>query len=351
MARLHDSALALPLALALAACGSDPEPQRPPSAWTDIAGMLCADGSPTGIGVLAGRSDAVLVYLAGGGACWRDRASCSNTLRAFGRTEFEFLQLLASGTVFDRTLAGNPFSSWTFVYVPYCTGDVHAGDAVQTYGGVTWNHHGWRNLGAAVGALTAALPRPANVVVAGSSAGGFGALAAYDLVRDAWDPAGGTSAALLDDSGPTFVGTSIPPSLLATWWDGWSLGSTLGVRCPQCESDLSEIWRTLVTNHRDDRLALLSTTQDATMRAFFADPDAGSSPPPMSPAAFEAALGALAAKLGPLGPTVATYRIDGADAHRHALLLDRSFLPFAAGTPVLDWISDMSSGAPWSSVP
>jgi hypothetical protein len=312
--------------------------------------MACADGSPTGIAISPGRSDAVLVYLSGGGACWS--ASSCNANRAFGKTDFELLfQLYAPGTIFDRTLVGNPFADWTQVFVPYCTGDVHAGGSVvQTYGGVPWNHRGRQNLEAAVAELKARLSRPGEVVVAGSSAGGFGALVAYDLVRTAWDPTGGTTAALLDDSGPTLVGTTLPPALLARWWDVWGLASTVGVTCPRCQTDLSEIWVELAANHGGDRLGLLSTTQDGTMRNFFSDPDLGLDP--MGATTFESALAELAAKLSRLGPDVASLRLGDPNVNtRHALLVDSSTLSLPEGAPVLDWTRAMVSGAPWTSVP
>ncbi len=337
--------LAALAALALAACGSDSKPLIP-SGWMSVPGMICGDGSQTGIGISRGRSDSVLVYLAGGGACW-SASACNNAFRSFGKQEFDVLQLLASGTIFDRTLAGNPFASWTIVFVPYCTGDVHAGDSHQSYGGTAWNHHGYRNLQAAVAAITSALPRPAEVVVAGSSAGGFGSLAAYGMVRAEWDAAGATSASLVDDSGPTFVTTAIPGQLLADWWEMWGLSSTIGQDCSDCQTDLSAMWRTLRAKFPDDRHALISTTQDLTMRGFFADPVLGD----MSAQDFEAALAALALKLDGLGPLTATYRIGDASATRHALLADAPFLGSPQGPAMLQWLSDDVSARPWSSVP
>lgn len=349
LARLAAAALAL----SLAACGSrssSPSVQKPFDGWVDVAGMICADGSPTGVGVSRGRPDAVLFYLAGGGACWGETA-CNAGLRQFGAFEFVIAGTQASGTIFDRTLAGNPFADWTFVLVPYCTGDVHAGDTVRTYGAAgTWNHHGFRNLEAAVGAVTANLARPARLVVAGSSAGGFGALTAYDLLRGLWHPQGGTTGALVDDSGPTFVGTAIPPALLSQWNAAWGLDGTIGALCPACTGDLSAYWSALHGRHPADRLALLSTIQDRTMRGFFADPALGPSPPAMDPATFQASLDALVESLGTLAPAVAAYRVGGADAQRHALLADAFFLPSARGHDLLAWMSAMLDGDPsWAS--
>jgi hypothetical protein len=344
------------LALSLAACGgsSSSKTSPPPglqSGWNPVPGMQCADGSPTGIGLSPGRSDKVLFYLSPGGACWGSADCGSDILRSFGASEYTLVQLLAApGTIFDRTLAGNPFADWTFVFVPYCTGDVHAGQSVATHGTQSWQHHGWANLHAAVAAATGGLPRPSELVVAGSSAGGFGALAAYDLVRAEWDPAGGTGAMLLDDSGPTFVGAAMPPQLLARWWDVWGLGSTIGSICAGCATDLSTVWPALHGRHPADRLALVSTLQDATMIGFFADPDLQI--PEMAATTFQSNVDGLAAFLAGLGPKVGMYQIGGAAQQRHALLDDSFFLGPAnpQGPALLDWVSAMVALDPtWAS--
>lgn len=350
------AAAAAVLALSLAACGSSSSSHAAPalqSGWNPVAGMSCADGSPTGIGLLPGRSDKVLFYLSPGGACWGSTACGPDILRAFGASAYTMVQLLASGTIFDRTLAGNPFHDWTFVFVPYCTGDVHAGQSEASHGGVPWQHRGWANLHAAVAATTGGLPRPAELVVAGSSAGGFGALAAYDLMRAEWDPAGGTSAMLLDDSGQTFVGAAMPQPLLQRWWSVWRLDQTIGTIFPGSDSNLSVIWPTLHARHPTDRLALVSTLHDATMIGFFADADLQIEP--MSATTFEANVNDLAGALAALGPNVATYRIGGAESQQHAVLLRPSvsepgFLASPQGPALLDWMSALVAYDPaWTS--
>jgi hypothetical protein len=211
---------------------------------------------------------------------------------------------------------------------------------------VVWNHHGYRNLQAAVGRMVTEVAPPAQVVVAGSSAGGFGSLLAYDLVRAEW-PAP-VVGALVDDSGPTFVGTAIPDKVRNAWWDAWNLTSTLTPRCPDCQGDLSKIWDALSAAHPGDRLALLSTTRDQTMRAFFADPSLGPPPPPMSGQDFETALAALAAQIDAL-PDAAVFQVGGSAETDHALLL-APWAYSAGGTPLLEWLSDLASGSPaWDS--
>jgi hypothetical protein len=339
-------ALVVTLALvALAACGGgDDRPTPPPSGWIDVPGMICADGSPTGIGISRGSADAVLVYLAPGGACWSEVDCDVITKGPFGASQFDLIQLFTSGTIFDRTLAGNPFASWTHVFVPYCTGDVHLGSSVRPYAG-TWQHHGYLNLKAAVARMTADVAQPAQVVVAGSSAGGFGALVAYDLVRAEW-PAGAVDGALVDDSAPTFVGTTaMPQQRLDAWWDAWGLGSTLELHCQDCRSDLSSIWDELATRHQDDRLALVSTTQDFTMRSFFGDPNLEFSGP-----TFETAVNDLSVHLASF-PNVRTFRVGTPNQEAHALL--RAPALYSAGDATLvEWLGDMTRpGSDWTSKP
>ena len=74
---------------------------------------MCADSFATGIGVnLPARSRRVAVFLMAGGACGDDA------------TYYR-----------DRTatnIAGG-YGAGRFVFVPYCTGDVHVGDDVAPY--------------------------------------------------------------------------------------------------------------------------------------------------------------------------------------------------------------------------
>src|SRR5690606_13544143 len=113
-------------------------------------------------------SDDVFIYLQGGGACW-NQGTCVPSLLRFGpichygeniclydgpggtqptstyvtdRDPFPAdgggrfpseLDLVTRVRAFDRGDEENPFRDATFVFVPYCTGDLHTGDAVRTY--------------------------------------------------------------------------------------------------------------------------------------------------------------------------------------------------------------------------
>lgn len=304
---------ALPLALLLAvlACGDDEE-ELPPLTWTwvPIEGAVCGDGSPTGIGIERGpgTSRDVLVFLMGGGACF-DALTCfllpepTASPGPYGAADLDRdMRGLAPGTLLDRTAPENPYKELTFVFVPYCTGDVHAGDAVQTYpgapGGRAWHHKGRVNLQRAFAHLATTLDPPQKVVISGASAGGFGALLGFELAKQAWPQAKGY---LVDDSGPPI--DAIPDLTVAAWYAAWDLGTAVNAICgdvdaPRCAGDLSLVFPALQGRYPSDRFALLSSTQDETMRGFFGA--LSLAPPylvPMDAATFESGVRALAALL------------------------------------------------------
>ena len=241
--------------------------------WIDFPEAVCDDGTPTGIGVnLRPGSKNVLVYLQGGGACW-DYLTCavlnSATHGPYGRVQFDGQKGRLGGSILDRA-GSSPYADWNLVYVPYCTGDVHAGDNVMTYdGGLdkrVIRHKGRANIVAYLRRLAATLPDAEQLVLSGSSAGGFGAALNYDVFRTYFPAA---RSYLLDDSGPPLVGDAIPADLRSAWWRSWRLGATLGPICAACESDFSALVPILMQRYPQDRMALLSYTQDTVIRSFF----------------------------------------------------------------------------------
>ncbi len=346
----------LPIVLAalLAGCGGEETVVTPPFTWEwiSIPGTTCSDGSTTGIGVEAGPSDDLVLFLDGGGACW-DYATCWQYGTAaqgsgpYGLAQFEpEVKALVPGSIFDRAIATNPYRDFTFVFVPYCTGDVHAGDTARVYAPstATWHHRGRANLAADLGWLSANLAQPARVVVTGSSAGGFGALLAFDLAKQTWT---GAKGYLVDDSGPPIK--DIPQSSVNAWYASWDLGTVMTPLCGTgCQQDLSLAFTSLRDRYPTDRLALLSTTQDSTMRLFYSDLSTGF-PVPMSPATYEAGIRNLAAAIEddsatPAGETHA-FVVGGAQATSHTMLGHPGDFT-SQGTSLFQWLGQQVGDDP-----
>jgi hypothetical protein len=311
--------------------------------WVDEPLMGCDDGTPTGFGVNPGTSDDVLVYFEGGGACWSyETCFVLNTSEhgPFAQAQWDATVPRLVGP-FDRSRGSNPFQTWTYVFVPYCTGDLHAGTSVVTYAqgsasGVV-HHVGRLNAEVVLARVAATWPRSGRVVVAGTSAGGYGATLNYDLFRGAFPSA---QMAMLDDAAPLLEGAGVPPALRTMWYTSWNLGDLIQAICADCVDDLSLLYSTLSTRYPRDRFALLSSLEDASISTHLL----------LSGTAFETDLRALATER--FDPT-ANARVFFVPGAQHGLLADEATLSGASssGTVTLDaWLSAMLGGASWSSV-
>jgi hypothetical protein len=289
-----------------------------------------------------GEGPGLLVFLNGGGACF-DYLGCFVAQIAgsgsFGRADFEALASARfPGSILDRSDPSNPYRAMSLVFVPYCTGDVHGGDNVVDYpdasgGARRWHHVGRANVGAILPWILAAFPSPSPLVVSGSSAGGFGALVNYESFRAAFPAA---DAVLVDDSGPPLVGADVSPALVATWVAAWRIDRAVLPICVECLADLSKLFPTLARRHPRDRLALLSSTQDTVIRAFFGYVDGS---------AFEAAVGRLEAVIDPL-PGARYFVVAGSS---HTMLPAPAGFT-SSGVELRTWLGQQLAGDPaWTS--
>jgi hypothetical protein len=132
------------------------------------------------------RSDNMLIYFNGGGACWFGQA-CDLSIEP--NIHFPFADMdsnnprLAEG-VFNFDNSENPFSDFDVIFIPYCTGDVHIGSGEKTYSykddagndvSYTAHHNGFENTMTSLNWIYENFSAVNKVVVAGSSAGAIGA--------------------------------------------------------------------------------------------------------------------------------------------------------------------------------
>lgn len=254
--------------------------------WTDFPDSTCDDGTPTGIGINLGDPKKLLVFLNGGGACW-SYATCiqlnTSAHGPYGKKQFD--QGVASGalagSLFDRGAAANPWKDYSFVFVPYCTGDLHGGDKDITYtqngDSHVFHHKGHANMKAFIPRIAATWPSTDKAVLSGASAGGYGTGLNYDLFRH-YFPTG--EGYMLDDSGPPLKATDFPAGFRDSFYASWNLGADLDGICPTCRMDIADIIPTLGKLYPNDRFALLSSLQDQTIRGYLL----------LSPSGFQTAL-------------------------------------------------------------
>ena len=126
----------------------------------------------------------VMFFFQGGGACFTAE-TCSFTDGTYKVGTGDGDNPDGGAGVFDFTDARNPFADYSVVFVPYCTGDVHIGNADTQYTPDLLVHHkGYVNGNAALDELVATFPDATEVVVAGESAGSIPSPLYAGLVSD-----------------------------------------------------------------------------------------------------------------------------------------------------------------------
>jgi hypothetical protein len=161
---------------------------------------MCSNGSEFAIFVRKGISKNLLIYFSGGGACW-DSATCSKPITLWSAFDsdskdlksFYFPSLVkfypkAMGGIGDNGDSKNAFRDWSVVFIPYCTGDLHIGNATKSY---TFNnkkfeihYSGRNNSTAALAWVFSNFEETDKILVAGESAGAFGSAFYAPYVAD-----------------------------------------------------------------------------------------------------------------------------------------------------------------------
>lgn len=301
------------------------------SDWSTIAGgpgTSCAFDTPFQFFFHPGSDPTkLLVYFEGGGACW-NWVSCSGMFD----TSVADDELANFRGIFDFANPDNPFAAYSVLFIPYCTGDVHIGDTVAQYGEAGWNspavrHNGYRNVGAALDWAQNNVPQPRALVVAGASAGSYGALFHAPNV-----------AARFPDADLTVIGDSgVPllngyPAILDQWGAGRRLRSLWSPDDPAAAGPvtLERAHEVLAGRYPDAWITQITADDDAVQKAFYIFSRS---------AEWRTATLDLLAVLEARLPNFHAFVIEGSD---HGLMRTDRFYEYAAdGVRLRDWIDDL----------
>jgi hypothetical protein len=173
-------------------------------------------------------------------------------------------------------------SDWSMVFVPYCTGDVHAGTArdapvITSQDLPPQQFVGYTNLGLFYQTLSQTLGadamRSEKVLLTGSSAGGFGTLLNYDRTQEFFKS---SRVYAITDSGFPFRDEFLEPCLQKKWRELWGLDKILPKDCKGCFNadggGLAEGLGQFIFNEKYKGRMLgggISSTQDQVMKLFF----------------------------------------------------------------------------------
>jgi hypothetical protein len=305
------------------------EPAAPQAEWTRIATETptgCALGTPYSFFYREGTDPSrLLIYFQGGGACW-ESLSCSGMFDA----TVDHTEPFAFRGVFDRAEPRNPLRAYSVVFVPYCTGDVHIGDASVSYGDGTRSigHRGFRNVTAVLEWIGALGFRPSTVVVAGTSAGAYGALFYMRPIARLLPDA---RLVLLGDSGVPLLNRN--EEVLQTWGAGAVMAALWqDERGPRT---LLEAYRQAALIGPRVRLAQITSDRDGVQGAFYLI----SGSPDWRRATYSLLAGVKAAV-----PAFRSFIVAGSD---HGLLPVDAFYSYRSDGVVLhEWVGRLIAGEP-----
>lgn len=263
-----------------------PLPDTHPGEWTWLGAdqfddiPTCMDGSKTGLGLNRSKtgSKKVLIFMQGGGACFNGQtcAISDHALSSDHHDEKDFAKWAAKegkSNVMNRERAENPFRDWNLVMMPYCSGDVFAGDTETGFNGRP--QIGFKNVTSYLPRLASTFRDAAELVLTGMSAGGYGA--AYNFVQVqksfSW-----LDITMIDDSGPNFGTKFTPTCLQQAWKDTWSMAKTSPVDGPfplgtdpvtgQPGPGLYGLFQRVIETHPKNKFAFISHAHDLVMRYF-----------------------------------------------------------------------------------
>jgi hypothetical protein len=324
--------------------------------WVPFPQALCRDGSPTGIGVNLGTSDHLMIFLEGGGACF-DPATCAGNPSSFGETAFGLrvastLDEIGVNTgILDRTNGANPVRDWSFVYVPYCTGDLHAGNNVATVPPFPPQHFvGYTNVGLYLDRIVPTFPNAQQVLLTGLSAGGFGAAFNYAHVAKAF---GSTPVTLLDDSGPfmqdPYFATCLQNNLRSLWGLDGTVLPDCGSDCATPSSFFLDSMKHAAKAYPKVAFGLADSTDDVTITLFYGwGTNTCTGTTPLSGATFTAGLSDIRTQLAPPS-NFGAFLFAGIN---HTTIQSAAFYTRTsggqgggAGTSMTDWVTGLLGGA------
>lgn len=196
-----------------------------------LPGVVCGNNTPYKF-VTSDKSDNLAVVFEPGGACW-DYDSCAgkNGIRGAANpdgvkdTHYDIASFISP--FMSRVDDTSPSMNWNYVWVPYCTGDVHTGATTITYPSTDsdpdseFHHDGHAAVQEVVKWIDGNFPHMPKLLSTGCSAGGVGSVVNYRFLRNGIRSV--QKAYLINDSGPIFPSSGFSKPLHEKIRSSWNL--------------------------------------------------------------------------------------------------------------------------------
>ncbi len=297
----------------------------------------CALDTPYKFWVRQGTSNRAMIYFQGGGGCY-DAATCGSAGGYKQTVEDHDNPAVSGAGVLDFEHPDNPFKDDHILFIPYCTGDVHAGNRDADYAPINGDpfqiqHRGHVNASAALDWLYARVPDPEAVFVTGCSAGAIGSILHTPHIAAQYPDA---RLAQLGDSGGGL--TSYIPWNIAADYDA---SSTLPDWIPTLQTEVAQsftvsAYTVAVANYYPQhKFAQYNAAADRIQARYYAA-DGGAKTD------FPAA---LQESLSDVSTTTDNFASFTAAGERHCILNFPAFYDEAQGdVSLLTWVTDLAHG-------
>jgi hypothetical protein len=340
-------------ALGLLGCGEDEpagqtEVEQEPgitkldAGWNTIepgGDTICARGTPFRYFVRKGSVNRVVIDFRGGGACWND-FTCGIGDSLFQETAdpdaFITNESTAPG-IYDHSNAKNPFKDWHHVFIPYCTGDVHWGNATRTYGtgdqAYTINHKGAVNTQAVLKWVYENVPAPERVFVTGCSAGAYGSIMWSAHVRNHYKQ---SKVYQFADSGAGIITDTFFDESFPQWGADASYPTFIPGVDPADFSRLPQLYELIGTTFADMFLSQYNTNYDDNQHLYYTVMGGGD---------VQEWSTRMRASVAEIEGSTANFSSFIAPNHQHCIIPAANFYEMESGGELLvDWLSRAVNG-------
>ncbi len=304
---------------------------------------ICSRGTEYAYFVRKGNINKVVIDFIGGGACWNQQ-TCSVADAIFNPDVENVRAAIDAGIPFgfyDDTRQDNPFRDWYHVVIPYCTGDIHWGNNVKTYGSgadaFDIHHKGAVNTRAVLAWVYANFSAPEQIFVTGCSAGSYGSIMWAPHIAEHYP---NSSVVQFGDSGAgiitkSFFADSFPAwkaeGAFPTWIDGLDPNKT-----DVLELHLGDLYAGLVNYYPQHKFSQYNTAFDENQAFYFKAMGGGDAQE------WSKQMYASIADIKQHAPRFSSYIPSG---QQHCILPENNFYTVNVGGRLLvDWLDDLLNG-------
>ncbi len=322
--------------------------------------MKSRNGASTGyLASMNNNHTNLVIYFEGGGACF-NAETCTQNRDHFTAADGEDYADILNQTnfeLFDRTNSNNKFQHWSYIFVPYSTGDVHSGNHseadVPNNGPENQQMVGYSNFTTVLQDIIDYYGTNGitEVLVTGSSAGGYGSYLNVVQVAELFP---NTSLTCLIDAAPIFQPNQAVDQCLPTLWD-----ELFQIEFPSdysriiennYESDLQAIYEYLSLKYPNANFGLYSTLEDEVLRYFygFGKNQCGSSSDMLTGSEFSQALYQLKDSISSFDNWKLFYQ----PGNSHTILDNPNYNNIVVdGTSFGDWLDQLTEGTASNVIP